>query len=268
MNPLRIVGESVAGVNTCLGLPTYGWAFDMGRCSDEVVTIPLVFVSHGHMDHVGGVVYHAAQRALRKMPVGTYVVPKVILWSVEALFNAHGDMEGEIIPRNLLVLEPGDTYPVGKDLLVQPFQTHHRIPSQGYMVYRKRMKLLDEFTALPGDQIAQLRRAGTVVSRELQELEIAFTGDTTVAVFDSNPLLYQAKHLIVEVSFLGDDIPPDQAEKRGHIHLDDIIRRADLFQNETVTFMHFSARYKRDDIVRALDERVPETLRSRLQIVA
>jgi len=257
-------GESIAGVNTCLELPPYGLVFDMGRCPDHAVSENLVFISHGHMDHVGGVVYHAAQRSLRGMTAPTYVVPASIRSSVEALFKAHEVMEGETIPRHIETLEQIESFDLGPDLVVKSFPTHHRIPSQGYVISRRRLKLLDEYKGLSGADIAKLRQGGVTVSRTVTDLEVAFTGDTTVEVFDQQPFLYQVKRLIVEVSFLDGAVPPDGAKRRGHIHLDDLVDRAHLFQNEAILFTHFSARYTRDDILKLLDAKLPKDLREKV----
>ena len=50
--PLR--GVSVAGRETWFHFPTLGFAFDLGRSPWELVSVPHVFLSHAHLDHVGG----------------------------------------------------------------------------------------------------------------------------------------------------------------------------------------------------------------------
>ena len=70
MERLEIAGHellalSVGGLETCHYFPRLKLAFDIGRCPEEVVNCPTVLFTHAHMDHMGGVAYHTATRALR-----------------------------------------------------------------------------------------------------------------------------------------------------------------------------------------------------------
>src|SRR5688572_33484511 len=71
----RIEGLSVGGLETCIDCPELKLAFDIGRCPDDAVHRPTVLFTHAHMDHMGGVAWHAATRALRGLAPPTYVVP-------------------------------------------------------------------------------------------------------------------------------------------------------------------------------------------------
>ena len=57
---------------------------------------------------------------------------------------------------------------------------------------------------------------------------------------------------------------PADARAFGHTHLDELIAAADAFQNEAILLVHFSARYRRADIVAALDAKLPPALRGRV----
>ena len=57
---------------------------------------------------------------------------------------------------------------------------------------------------------------------------------------------------------------PAHAREWGHTHLDELIAQADAFQNEAILLIHFSARYKRSDILAALDAKLPPSLRGRV----
>ena len=63
---------------------------------------------------------------------------------------------------------------------------------------------------------------------------------------------------------MDDRVPVAKARGSGHIHLDELIERADLLQNEAILLTHFSARYSDQQIVAALDRRMPKHLRERV----
>jgi hypothetical protein len=47
---------------TCLILPRCKLALDIGRCPQPSVFQQTVLITHGHLDHIGGVTFHAASR--------------------------------------------------------------------------------------------------------------------------------------------------------------------------------------------------------------
>jgi ribonuclease Z len=49
-----------------------------------------------------------------------------------------------------------------------------------------------------------------------------------------------------------------------HIHLDELIERADRFENRHVVVMHVSQVYRPDEVATILDRRVPPALRARM----
>ncbi len=58
-----------------------------------------------------------------------------------------------------------------------------------------------------------------------------------------------------------DFLPPEHRKEKihkfGHTHLDDIIERADRFQNELIILSHFSTRYHERQIKSAVERRMP-----------
>ena len=48
--------------------------------------------------------------------------------------------------------------------------------------------------------------------------------------------------------------------KFGHTHLDDLIARADRFENEVIIASHFSTRLHPDQIQRIVEKRLPDSL--------
>ncbi len=54
--------------------------------------------------------------------------------------------------------------------------------------------------------------------------------------------------------------------KYGHTHLDDLIARAERFENEVIIVSHFSTRMHPDQIQRIIERALPAQLRGRVKI--
>src|SRR5262249_29187701 len=71
--PYRIQGVSIAGEMTVVQAPELDIAFDMGVCPRSALASRYVAVSHGHMDHIGGLAYYCSQRKFQGMGVGSII---------------------------------------------------------------------------------------------------------------------------------------------------------------------------------------------------
>jgi len=134
------------------------------------------------------------------------------------------------------------------------------------LVWERRKKLKPEFHHLSGEEIRDLRLSGTEVSAEIRLPRVAFLGDTAPAGLDAFPDIYRAEILILEMTFVA---PSERAEiihKYGHTHLDDIVERAQKFENDWIIASHFSTRLHPDQIQRIVEKRLPERLRGRLKV--
>jgi ribonuclease Z len=60
--PYRIQGISVAGEQTVVQIPELDVSFDIGMCPRIALSSPYVALSHGHMDHVGGLPWRSRSR--------------------------------------------------------------------------------------------------------------------------------------------------------------------------------------------------------------
>src|SRR4051812_37214038 len=165
---MKLEGLSIAGIETCIEVPELHLVLDMGRCTPSAVRHPLVLVSHGHLDHIGAIAQHAARRAMMGMSEGTYLVPAAVAPLVEALFNAAGQLDGQVIPRHVVPLAAGGNHQPGRRRWVRPFETFHRVPSQGYSVWERRHRLRAEFQGLPSAELAALRNRGTTIDEPVE----------------------------------------------------------------------------------------------------
>ena len=99
-------------------------------------------------------------------------------------------------------VEPGDEIELSRENVVSVFRTKHTLPSLGFLVWERRKKLKEELQGLRGDQIRDLRLAGTEVTHEHRLPLVAFLGDTAPEGLDEFPAVYRAQILILELTFV------------------------------------------------------------------
>ena len=150
------------------------------------------------------------------------------------------------------------------DLRVRAVKTFHPVPSLGYIVVRRVGRLRPELVGLTGPEIAARRRAREEVTAYDHPHELPYATDTLVSVLDHAPDLYRTRVLVLECTFLDGRKSLAAARAGCHIHLDELLERASLFENERIVLMHFSQIYAPGEIAGILDARVPPELRKKI----
>ncbi|HLL52365.1 MAG TPA: hypothetical protein VK447_02405 [Myxococcaceae bacterium] len=102
----------------------------------------------------------------------------------------------------------------------------------------------------------------------MDRLELAYATDTLSRVLETAPFVLESRVLILESTFLDEHKTVEDAREYAHVHLDEIIARADRFQNEALVLMHFSQAYHPEAVHRLLQARLPESLRERVRVFA
>ena len=263
---ITIEGYSRAAVQTYWRVPELKLGFDLGGQPWSFMTTPNWFVSHAHLDHIAALPVLVARRRMMKMEPPTIYLPTDAVDAVHQLLRAVQRLDRGRLPANLVGVEPGDEINLSRELVVQAFPTKHTIPSLGFLVWERRKKLKPEFHNMTGEQIRDIRLSGVEVSAEIRIPKIAYTGDTAPAGLDALPALFQAQILIVEMTFVAPGERASVIHKFGHTHLDDLIARADRFENEVIIASHYSTRLHPDQIQRIIERRLPESLRGRLKV--
>lgn len=263
---LTIEGYSRAAVQSYWRVPELKLGFDIGGSPWSFMGTQSFFVSHSHLDHMAALPAYVARRRMMKMEPPTIYVPEEVHEPVERMLRAWHKLDRGRMICNLLGVRPGDEIELSREHVLTVFDTKHTVPSRGCIVWERRKKLKPEYQQLTGDQIRDLRYSGVEVSAELRVPLVCYCGDTAPAGLDNDPGIYAAKVLITEMTFFRPEHRKEKIHKFGHTHLDDIIERADRFQNELIILTHFSTRYQDEQLRRAVERRLPAKLRERVKL--
>jgi len=263
---LTVEGYSRAAVQTYWRIPELKIGFDLGAQPWDFMTTPTWLVTHTHLDHVAALPVYVARRRMMRMEPPTLYVPAEALEDVRRLLLIMQRLDRGRMLCQLNGVKPGDEIELSRDHVITAFPTTHTIPSLGYVVWDRRFKLKEEYHGLPGDRIRDLRLSGVQVTREVRVPLLAFTGDTSPGGLDAYPPVYEAKILITELSFIRPNHRREKIHKFGHMHLDDLLERADRFRNELIICSHFSTRYHPQEVIRIVENKLPPQLRGRVKI--
>jgi ribonuclease Z len=259
---IAIEGVSIAGHESFYKLPGFRTLLEFGRAPEDVVGFQTVCVSHGHLDHMAGLAHFASRRRLQGLPAARVLVPAEAAADAAQWIEACERLERIAYDIELVPVSPGDRIRLRNDLELTILPGRHRVPTVGYLFSEVRHKLLPELSGKDGREIAALRESGAPVTRREEIPLLAYPGDCGEEIFDACPELFRARVLLLECSFL---VPEDhdRAREYAHIHLDDILARADRFENEALVLTHFSQRYTPDEIRGAL-RAIPQPLADRV----
>ena len=208
-----------------------------------------------------------ATRSLLGMTPPTYLVPAEMVPAFHDLLDAFRKIDGSQMPCKVISTRPGEAFQMKRNCFLLPFEASHTAPAVGYGLWRKHTILRPDLKGKTQDEIRAAANRGEDVSIETSVPLVAFTGDSRIDVVDQEEVLRKAKLLIMEVTFLDDRVNVQRARENGHIHLDEVIDRAEVFENEAILFTHLSARYRYDEASRILDKRLPKTLKERVTLL-
>jgi ribonuclease Z len=267
--PYTVRGVSVGGVYTTLQVPELSALLDVGLPLRGFCAADEIFLSHGHVDHMGGLLGLLGVRGMMHKPrPARLFLPAEIADDVRSLLAAASRLQRFPLEVESVPLRPGDEMRLANNLWVRAFRTHHPVPSLGYQFSRRVSKLRPEFLGLPGPEIAARKRRGDELFTQGEHLELCYATDTLVRVLDTEPRMLQSRVLILECTFYDERKSLADARAGCHIHLDELLERADRFENEHLVLMHTSQIYSPQEARRILARRCPESLLRRIVLFA
>ena len=263
---ISIEGYSRAAVQTYWRIPELKLGFDIGAQPWSFMGTPVWFISHTHMDHLVALPVYVARRRMMKMEPPTIYMPEAAVEPMRRILRLFSRLDRGRLPCDLVAARPGDEIELSREHVVTVSETTHTVPSLGFVVYQRRRKLKPEFQGLHGEQIRDLRLAGTEVTAEIRVPRLAYLGDSSPGGLDACEDMFQAEVLIMELTFVAPGHRKDKIHKFGHIHLDDVVERRDRFKNELIIASHFSTRYHPRQIRHFVEKAIPDMLDGRLHL--
>ncbi|HVS01506.1 MAG TPA: MBL fold metallo-hydrolase [Thermoanaerobaculia bacterium] len=262
---LRLEGWSLAGDATWFRVHPPGLAFDAGRGDARLGGARDLFLSHGHLDHVLGVPFLLSHRTGMEGEATRVHCPAPLAEPLRRFVDAAAAVEGNEYRYQVVPLAPGERVAVGRGMVVEAFATPHVLPSLGYHLIRRRMRLAEPYRGLPGERLAALRRQGAAIEERVEEIRLTYCGDTSREIFDLEPRLFSSKVLVLECTFLGRELE-EKGRQYGHLNFSEIRERAGDFRNEALVLHHLSRRHRRAELRALVDAEMPE-LAARVHLV-
>jgi len=239
--PYRVQGVSVAGESTCIQIPELDICFDMGECLRAALPCKWVAVSHGHMDHIGGLAYYCSQRRFQGMGTGKIICDARIATSIQKMMSGFVDLEQQRTPYDLFPIEPEQTIEIKPNIHLRGFETEHTAPSFGYVVIEKRSKLKPELLNLPQEKLKELKDKGQEITRTLEIPLVAYLGDTSPGAHLVRQDVRKAEIIMCECTFF----EPDHVERAKvgmHMHINDIVEWLRVVECKALVLTHISRR--------------------------
>ncbi len=266
--PYTIRGVSVGGLYTSLQVPELGVLLDVGIAPRSCTGAQHLFVTHGHADHLGALFTLVGARGLNRLPPVRLYVPADTLDDVTAALEALGRLQGFRLDADPIAVAPGAEFELRQDLAVRALPVDHVVPTLAYQFFKRVKKLRPEHAHLPGAEIGRRRLAGEDLFDVVEHLELAYVTDTLLSVVDQHPSLLRTRVLILECTFLDERKSIESSRASKHVHLDDLIEKAEQFENEALVLVHFSQLYSPAEVHSILQRRCPPRLWERVVVFA
>eukprot|EP00546_Thalassionema_frauenfeldii_P001691 CAMPEP_0178932608 /NCGR_PEP_ID=MMETSP0786-20121207/22735_1 /TAXON_ID=186022 /ORGANISM="Thalassionema frauenfeldii, Strain CCMP 1798" /LENGTH=310 /DNA_ID=CAMNT_0020609965 /DNA_START=226 /DNA_END=1155 /DNA_ORIENTATION=- len=258
---------SLAGVGTSIVIdvqdnsaqkPSTRIVFDCGTTPiiQEAFPSKTVIISHGHVDHIGGMFNHARAHSVAYGGTPTYYVPSAlvpkleqardVISSIDAMSDgSEGSRSESLLKMNIIGVNAGDEIqlnckkmPGGAQIFLRAFAVDHcGHPALGYTIVSRRSPgLKPEYQGLPGKKIGALVKSGVQVKADpIERLEVTYTGDTSYEGIlkkqenDSSSSCsdiyrnqaFRAPLILCEATFLDPEMT-DLSKERGHMNIDHI----------------------------------------------
>lgn len=264
--PYRVQGISVAGEATCVMVPELDVCFDMGLCPRASLSAKYLALSHGHMDHIGGLAYWCSQRNFQGMGAGNIVCHPKLVPHLRTMLEAYEGLEQQKMPYELIPLEAESMIEIKNNMFLKAFDLDHGVPCNGYSIIERRTKLKPEYGEHSQDELTELKNKGVEITNTLHIPLVAYLSDTA----PGPPLLREdvlnAKVVIAECTF-SEPGHQERASVGHHMHVDHIVEWAPLLQSDALVLIHLSRRSNIPQARKSLQEKLPREVTNKIHFL-
>lgn len=257
LQPFRLQGVSVAGEYSIIQVPELGLCFDIGLCPREVLASRVVAISHGHVDHVAGLIAYLCQRQRAGLGPGRIVCHHALEPPVRQIMDACSQLEPEALPFKLVGLKHDQHLRLDEHHWLRGFETRHAAGSMGFVVYQRRKRLRKEYAHLSFEGLETLQARGESIMERHEVPLICYTGDTAWGPHFQRRDVQRAKILVTECSFL-EAGHLEHARRGRHLHLDHIVSLLELVVAEAVVLTHLPRQMPMPRVRQMLDYAIPK----------
>ncbi|MDZ4081562.1 MAG: MBL fold metallo-hydrolase, partial [Bdellovibrionales bacterium] len=145
---LKLVGYSIAGTSTSIAFPEADVLFDVAQGLPYQTPYNTVLLTHAHMDHASGLPYLISQKSMQQRPKPVIYMPKAAIDPLTRLMDIWHEIDEYKYSFEFRHVAFGEEIPLKAGYFAKAFPTYHRIPSQGYTVYRRRRRLKAQYQDL------------------------------------------------------------------------------------------------------------------------
>ena len=264
--PFRVQGVSVAGEATCVQVPELDVCFDMGVCPRMALASKIVAVSHGHMDHIGGLAYYCSQRFFQGMGVGKIVCDARIERPMRRMLEGFHDLENQKTPFELIPMEPEGEFEIKNNIALRGFPVEHTAPAFGYVIFERRTKLKEEYVGFPQEKLRELKDRGIEITRKLEAPLVAYLGDTEPGPPLVRTDVRTAQVVVCECTFVEEE-HRSRAKIGKHMHVHDIVEWLRVLECDKLVLIHVSRRTNLNLARRRLEELAGPEQASRVEFL-
>jgi ribonuclease Z len=237
-------------------MPQLDVCFDVGKAPDQIIPIPYVLLTHGHMDHAAGIAYYLSHRNFMKMSPGVVLTPPSTIEPMNQILQAWSRLDGSRIPAEIVAVRPGDEYVIKPNLFVRAFPTKHTRDSVGFCVIERRKKLRPEYLELSGPELVALKKKGVIIDTPLEIPIVTYLGDTSYVDFSQLDYIANSRILIAECTFFEDE-HTERADAGRHMHIDEFGPLLERMNNQTIIMTHLTQRTSVGEAKAMLKKRLP-----------
>ena len=253
----NLYGYSRAKYSTWFYYKPDGILFDAGEgvsiaMQNKIYAIEMIFLSHGHADHIAGLPGFLSSRASsmgdRNKPLVVYYprgdrnVVKLRRYIEDSLGTLPFSMSWE-------EMSEGDRVPLAGKRSLEAFAAKHssNALALGYKIVEHRTRLNAQYRDMPACDLMQIvkQQGREGISEKYTHNLLCFSGDSMPLDI---PVIENAEVLLHDATFL----KADEREEATHATLDEVFDVANQAKVSLLGLFHFSTRYRHGEIIRAI----------------